>query len=357
LGLAVQANGDGAIVGEYKIGGETIDLKIIAQQAVDINDLTNITDIPVATPMGRTVSVSDVATLARTTAPQQINRVNRQRAITLQFTPPEGVALEAAIENIDATIASLRDTGQIPPTIGITYAGSASKLAAVQSAMLGDGSFIGLLQSAMFLSLVVVYLIMCVLFQSFIKPLVIMFSVPLATLGGFAALFAVFIWSLSDPYLPIQKLDVLTMLGFVLLIGVVVNNAILLVHQTLNFMRGDADSVDHAGEKLPARRAIAEAVRTRVRPIFMSMFTSVLGMLPLVLMPGSGSELYRGLGSVVVGGLIVSTVFTLLLVPLLLSLVLDVEEFFARRAAAREARESTGAGSGAGSPAIARASQ
>lgn len=357
LGLAVQANGDGAIIGEYKVGGETIDLKVIAAQAVGIDDLSNITDIPIATPTGRTVSVSSVATLARTTAPQQINRVNRQRAITLQFTPPEGTPLEAAIADIDATIEGLRDAGQIPPSVGIAYAGSASKLAAVQNAMLGDGTFIGLLQSAMFLSLVVTYLVMCVLFQSFVKPLVIMFSVPLATLGGFAALFGVFIWSLSDPYLPIQKLDVLTMLGFVLLIGVVVNNAILIVHQTLNFIRGEADSVDHAGEKLEPRRAVSEAVRTRVRPIFMSTLTSVLGMLPLVLMPGSGSELYRGLGSVVVGGLLVSTVFTLLLVPLLLSLVLDVEWFFKRRAEAKEAREAASAGSGAGAPAIARASE
>ena len=82
---------------------------------------------------------------------------------------------------------------------------------------------------------------MCVLFQSFLQPLVIMFSVPLATLGGFVALFAVFIWSVTDPYMPMQMLDVLTMLGFVLLIGIVVNNAILIVHQTRNFLSGRGD--------------------------------------------------------------------------------------------------------------------
>jgi len=175
------------------------------------------------------------------------------------------------------------------------------------------------------LALIVVYLLMCVLFQSFMQPLVIMFSVPLATLGGFMALFAVFIWSVTDPYLPMQTLDVLTMLGFVILIGVVVNNAILIVHQSLNFMRGAADVGTGVEGPLPPREAIAEAVRTRVRPIFMSTLTSVGGMAPLVLMPGSGSELYRGLGSVVVGGLLVSTVFTIFLVPLLLSLVTDLQ--------------------------------
>jgi HAE1 family hydrophobic/amphiphilic exporter-1 len=131
--------------------------------------------------------------------------------------------------------------------------------------------------------------------------------------------------------MPIQKLDILTMLGFVILIGVVVNNAILIVHQTLNFLSGRAETGLDDGVEMTPRRAIAEAVRTRVRPIFMSMCTSVGGMLPLVLMPGSGSELYRGLGSVVVGGLVVSTIFTLLLVPMLLSLVFDVQALLSRQ--------------------------
>ena len=94
----------------------------------------------------------------------------------------------------------------------------------------------GTLGSSLLLALLVVYLLMCVLFQSFLQPLVIMFSVPLATLGGFAALRGVHVWSVHDRYMPVQKLDVLTMLGFVILIGVVVNNAILIVHQSLNFM-------------------------------------------------------------------------------------------------------------------------
>src|SRR5262249_23212504 len=91
-----------------------------------------------------------------------------------------------------------------------------------------------------------------------------------------------------------------------------------------NFMTTGTAHGDGEGEPMPPRRAIAESVRTRIRPIFMTSLTSVLGMAPLVLMPGSGSELYRGLGSVVVGGLLVSTVFTIFLTPLLLSLVTDL---------------------------------
>jgi HAE1 family hydrophobic/amphiphilic exporter-1 len=227
------------------------------------------------------------------------------------------------IGELRTMIADARDQGSIGPSIESSLAGSASKLEAVRSALLGDGTILGTLSSSLVLALVVVYLLMCVLFQSFVQPLVIMFSVPLATLGGFAALFAVYLWSAMDPYLPMQMLDVLTMLGFVLLIGVVVNNAILIVHQTRNFLDGTADAGAIFDGPMTPRRAIAESVRTRVRPIFMGMLTSVGGMLPLVLMPGAGSELYRGLGSVVVGGLLCSTVFTLLLVPMLLSLVLD----------------------------------
>jgi hypothetical protein len=169
-------------------------------------------------------------------------------------------------------------------------------------------------------ALLVTYLLMCALFESFLTPLVIMFTVPLAVVGGFAGLKIVHDVSMNDPTIAPQQLDVLTMLGFIILVGVVVNNAILIVHQSLNYMRGD--------EGQPAmhhHKAIAESVRTRIRPIFMSVLTSVGGMLPLVLFPGAGSEMYRGLGSVVVGGLIVSTVFTLILVPLLFSLVLDMQ--------------------------------
>ncbi|TVQ31916.1 MAG: efflux RND transporter permease subunit [Phycisphaeraceae bacterium] len=177
-------------------------------------------------------------------------------------------------------------------------------------------------------ALVVVYLLMAALFESFIYPFVIMFTVPLAIVGGFAGLKIVHEITMRNPILQPQQLDVLTMLGFIILIGVVVNNAILIVHQSLNFMRGTAATsstrAGEEGETMPPTEAIAEAVRTRIRPIFMSTTTSVLGMLPLVLFPGAGSELYRGLGSVVIGGLIVATFFTIFLVPLFFSLVLEM---------------------------------
>ena len=165
---------------------------------------------------------------------------------------------------------------------------------------------------------------MAALFESFLYPLVIMFSVPLATVGGFVGLRLVRILD------PTQQLDTLTMLGFIILIGVVVNNAILLVHQALNFMRGIGEGEQDVCEPLPPREAIRQSVKTRIRPIFMTTATSVFGMLPLVLAPGAGSELYRGLGAVVVGGLVCSTLFTLVVVPLLFSLVMDARTLIVR---------------------------
>jgi HAE1 family hydrophobic/amphiphilic exporter-1 len=129
---------------------------------------------------------------------------------------------------------------------------------------------------------------------------------------------------MKHPELAPQQLDVLTMLGFVIMIGTVVNNAILLVEQARHFMGELTLPGDEHKEPLDPLRAIAESVRTRVRPIFMTTLATLAGGLPLVISPGSGSEMYRGLGAVVIGGLAVSTIFTLVLVPLVFSVVLQM---------------------------------
>jgi HAE1 family hydrophobic/amphiphilic exporter-1 len=138
-----------------------------------------------------------------------------------------------------------------------------------------------------------------------------MFTLPLAAAGGLLGL------KLVNIFIGNQPLDILTMLGFVILVGVVVNNAILIVHQALNNLRYNG---------MPYREAVLESTRTRLRPIFMSATTSIFGMLPLVLIPGPGSEFYRGLGSVVLGGLAVSTVFTIFVIPALLMFVIRMEK-------------------------------
>jgi len=324
VGLMTQILGDGAIIDDYPYEGDTIDLKVISRFS-DPGSAEYIADMPIATPRNRVVPLNAVATIRRTVAPQQINRIGGQKSITIEITLGDAVALDTATQIVrQEIIEPMRESGQIPDYVQTSVSGTAAKLQQVQGALLGTWtgfnveSLLSLLQSRAFLALVVIFLLMAALFESWFYPAVIMFTVPLATIGGFAGL------AIVHSIVPTQQLDVLTMLGFVILIGIVVNNAILIVHQALNFMRGEADSKHAHHENVEPRRAIAESVRTRVRPILMSTMTSVGGMLPLVLFPGSGSELYRGLGSVVVGGLLVSSLFTLVLTPLVMSMVFDL---------------------------------
>ena len=259
--------------------------------------------------------------IERAEASKSIKRVEQQRAITFTVNPPGTMALEEAQGQIEEIVAQARASGEITPDIGVHYTGNADRLTQTRQALLGKWtgwnaeSLMSVGFSRFFLALLITYLLMAALFESFVYPFVIMFSVPMAMVGGFLGL------ALVRAAHPEQQLDTLTMLGFIILVGIVVNNAILLVHQALNFMRGVGEVEGDTRQALEPREAIAESVRTRMRPIFMTTATSVIGMLPLVIAPGSGSEIYRGLGGVVVGGLSVATVFTLLVVPVAYGLI------------------------------------
>ena len=173
----------------------------------------------------------------------------------------------------------------------IGYRGSADRLDAAIAQMAGNFS----------IAVLLLLLIMAALFRSAKDSLMVMLIMPLAVVGGIVGLQLL---NLVNH----QALDLLTMVGFIIMIGLVVNNAILLVHQT------------RAGERsgLSRRDAVAQALRIRARPIVMSTTTSVVGMLPLALIPGIGSEIYRGLATVIVGGMSVSALFTMILLPCLL---------------------------------------
>lgn len=318
LGFILAAAVDGAYIGEFQLGGDKVDLKVIFTGHADAA-VNSIAQVPVYTPSGHVVPLSSLVNFEEVGAPQQVNHIEEMPGIRLEVRPQQGVAIETAMEQIQAIIKDLRDGGQLSPGVFVSLAGNADKLTQTRAAMFGawtgfnPGSILSLVQSRGFLALLVVYLLMSALFESFIHPIAILLTVPLAMVGGFAGLRIVHWWSSRDPVLPIQQLDVVTMLGFVILLGIVVNNAILIVHQTLNNLK---QGMEPAG-------ALHESVRTRVRPIFMTAFTSVGGMLPLALMKGPGSELYRGLASVMVGGLLVSTLFTIILVPVVYSMILS----------------------------------
>jgi len=335
LAIAARSMIDGAKVGEFNFEGENIDLVIIRDPALPLSpDQWDELPLAVREETGRTVVVplGELVQWKAAEASQSIRRVEQQRAITFTVQPPPEMALEEAEALIADLVAQARAEGGISSDVQVRMAGNADKLTQVRRALLGQWtgwnwqSLLSVGLSRFFLALLITYLLMAALFESFLYPLVIMFSVPLAMVGGFIGLRLV---RLVDPS---QQLDTITMLGFIILIGIVVNNAILLVHQALNFMRGIGESEEDVREPLPPREAIRESVRTRIRPIFMTATTTLFGMTPLVVAPGAGSELYRGLGAVVVGGLVCSTIFTLLVVPLLFSLVLDAQAVLRRLA-------------------------
>jgi len=301
LGLTLDAFNDGLRVAEITVEGERLDLTIKGPTD-HIRSTQSIEDLPIATTDGRIIPTSSLADIEITRGPSEIRHKEQLRTITLQINPPTTMALETAMEKIQLfVINELRNEG-VPNTVKLELSGTADKLTETWDEMVLD----------LLIALVIVYLVMAVLFESFLYPLIIVFSVPLAAAGGVIGLV---ILSLFQH----QNLDMLTLLGFVILVGIVVNNAILLVHQTLHQFRS---------EGLNETDAIIEATRNRIRPIFMSTLTSVLGMMPLVLFPGAGAELYRGLGSVVIGGLTLSAVLTLIIIPSLLSIfMVPIEKY------------------------------
>jgi HAE1 family hydrophobic/amphiphilic exporter-1 len=302
LGVALDVLMDGRIVGDFKQEGrKTIDL-VLKTDDDSITTPEVLYHSLVATPGGRVVPVSTLAGLERTTGMTQIRHLERNRTVTLQMTPPMDIPLQTAMEAIEAKIINpVREKGLLKG-LNVRMSGAADKLTETREAL--KWNFI--------LAAAIAYLLMASLFGNFIYPLIIMLTVPLAGAGGFIGLKLLNLLS-STP----QPMDILTMLGFVILIGIVVNNAILIVHQSLNNVHYN---------NMEYREAVLEATRSRLRPIYMSATTSIFGMLPLVLFPGSGSELYRGLGSVILGGLAVSTVFTVFVIPSILVFVIRMEK-------------------------------
>ncbi|WP_428634386.1 efflux RND transporter permease subunit [Sedimenticola sp.] len=294
LGIYVDILMDGRKIGEYKPDGKKVmDLVIKSDDAVESTP-EDLLEKTIANRYGELVRVGDLAHLTYGQGMTQINHLERKRNIRLQVTPPDDMPLQAAMETISDQLVPNLEKGQKLTGVKVAVGGNADKLTETRIA----------LQWNLLMAVVITYLLMSALFGHYLYPLIILLSVPLAAAGGFIGL------RLVDLFIAPQPFDILVMLGFIILVGTVVNNAILIVHQTLNNVRY---------EGIQGVEAITNAVRTRIRPIFMSTTTSLFGLLPLVIAQGSGTELYRGLGAVILGGLALSTLLTLFVVPALLA--------------------------------------
>ena len=284
-----QALGTGLYVGDFFNGQSRLNVFL---RATDWQSPEQLAAIPLYTPQAGIQSLGQLTDIVRTAGPSSIRRINRKRTITLQVTPPENLSLEEVIAIIKEKTEPLI-LEQLGEDGSVSYRGSAQALTQA----------LGNMSQSFILALAILYLLMSALFRSFKDSLLVVLTIPLATIGGIGFL------QLTNMVI-FQPLDLLTMIGFVILLGLVVNNAILLVYQT---RIGENDG-------LSRRDAVEQAVRLRLRPILMSTLTSLCGMLPLLLVPGAGAELYRGIAAVIVGGMGISTVFTLIFLPCLLQL-------------------------------------
>lgn len=285
--------GDGLFVGEY-FDGETRLNMILRTDGW--NSFQELEGVPVATPSGAVLPLGDLVEVEETLVPGGLQRVDRRRTITLFMSQPEDMTLQEVLEAIRTDVEpAIYDA--LPSDGSISYGGSADSL---------DRAVRTMTQNFLF-ALFILFLILAGLFRSIRDSLIVLITIPLATVGGVAVL-RILDTVLQSVAQQRQPLDLLTMMGFIILLGLVINNAILLVDQTRQGER----------EGLGRREAVDQALRLRMRPIFMSTLTSILGMTPLLVFPGAGSEIYRGLAAAIVGGMSVSLVFTLFLLPSLL---------------------------------------
>lgn len=287
MGNLVRAMGDGMYVGEYFDGVKRMNIIFRSEPWKTPEDLGS---TPIMTPVGEVVQLNELVDIQRAVGPSRIQRIDGRRTLTLNVNPPEGMSLEETMKVIQAEVEPAI-MAMMPTDGSIAYGGSAGSLKGAISSMTDNFLF----------AMVLLLLLMAGLFKSLKDSVLVVLSIPLATVGGVLAIRIMNVFTF-------QPMDLLTMIGFIILLGLVVNNAILLVHQT---RLGEQDG-------LTRDEAVEQAIQLRLRPIFMSTLTSIFGMLPLLLMPGAGSVIYRGLAAVIVGGMTVSTIFTLLLLPTLL---------------------------------------
>ena len=276
----VQTNLGGSQAAVFREGGDQfpITVRLRPEDRLSVKDLDNVS---IQTPSGQSVPISSLISTTRGRGPTEIRRVNGQRVTYISATLESGAVLGEVVERARADLA----TFDLPEGFSIQFGGEYREQQKAQTDF----------QIAIIMALILIYMVMAGQFERFLDPLIVMFSVPLVLIGVLPTLV------ITNTTVNIQSV-----MGLVMLIGIVVNNAIVLVDY-INLMRRERG--------LDLTEAVAEAGRLRLRPILMTTLTTVLGLLPLALGIGSGAEIQAALARVVIGGLIASTLVTLVLIP------------------------------------------
>ena len=270
---------NGSTMSFYREDGDEYDIRVryAPEFRTSVEDIENII---IYNNMGKGVRIKDLGTVVESLTPPSISRKNRERLITVSGVVANGVALSDAVATTDVIL----ETTDIPSELSIEIGGSYED----QQEMFGD------LLMLLAMIIILVYIVMASQFESFMRPFVIMFSIPFAFVGVLLGL-----WIADMP------LGAMGMVGILILMGVVVKNGIVLIDYTI-LMQERGKSVAEAS---------VIAAKSRLRPILMTTLTTVLGMIPMALGRGEGSEMWRSLGVVVAWGLSVSTLVTLVIIP------------------------------------------
>jgi len=308
LGTTVAVLTNGAYLDDFYLDDEKIDLYGYGPEAGDI-DLDALATLPIYTPSGVSVPLNTLAEIRETVGTATLRRVDGRRSVTLDVIPPRSVALEAGIDRMQReVIEPLRNESAIPANINVSVTGAGDQLDATRQALTGNA----------LIALAIVYLLLVAIFAHWGYPLLILATIPLGAAGGIVGLWLMNTVGAQLPKIGLsaisQPFDMITMLGFLILMGTVVNNPILVVHQARENLRTASMGV---------REAVQQAVESRLRPIAMTTLTTLCGLSPLVFLPGEGTELYRGVGAIVLFGLLGTAIVTVTFLPALTVAVLS----------------------------------
>lgn len=308
FGYAVAAMSDGAFVDEFILNDDKVDIFLFSGAGAK-QTLEQLESMPIVTPQDEVLPLNALADLVESKNSNSVRRVDGNRTVTVYIIPPREVALEVAEEKVrNELLPTLWQQGKIAQGIKVSISGAADQLEATKASL--SGNFM--------IALVLSYLLLVAIFTHWRYPLFILATVPLGMAGGLLGL--VMVNGLNSGLASFgmqtfhQPFDMITMLGFLILLGTVVNNPILIVDQTRRFI------VDNG---LPVVEAVRKAVEKRIKPILMSTATTIFGLAPLVLIPGEGTELYRGVGIIVLSGILVSTLLSVSFLPAFLVAILD----------------------------------
>ena len=300
MGFTVAALTDGAFVDEFLLDDDKIDIYLY-NRVGDKTAVEKLEKLPLYTPANAVVPLGSLAEIRESVDTNEIRRVNGKRTVTLSIIPPDAIALETGVEIVKSDVVEhLRVGGAIPSNINIQISGASDQLQATMQALIAN----------YVIALVIIYLVLVAILSHWGFPLLIMATIPLGIAFGIVGLWAINeigAWLPNFGYPAVsQSFDMITMLGFLILMGTVVNNPILIVHQAM------VNTWEH---KMRSYDAVRDAVSIRLRPIAMTTLTTLFGLAPLVFIPGEGTELYRGLGVIVLSGLAGTALVTLTFLP------------------------------------------